>query len=574
MPVTWSRLVCRTGTIVATSSLLFGCPGSSDLPGRPGGPGVTVFRGATVITMGHRGVVDTADVVIENGLITGVLEEPPTDYDAGTSIVESAGRYLIPGLIDAHVHIKSPDEMLNYLAHGATSVFNMRLVAWHVSLRDAVDSGEVAGPRIFTAGPTHGGNQPLSVRFAALETPEDARLASRHHAVQGYDYIKIYNTIGEPALTALSSEARDLGLSVVGHIPRPIGIGALRQGQDMVAHGEEFFHTALGSWQGDHSPERLREVAEYVAETGASVTPNLTGLRNIIRMARNVNEVLDDPRAADVPTAVWHNWINSAYTRRGAQSDFADRVEGQLAVVSRLTSELYSQGVALLAGTDSSLVGFPGDSLHEELELLVNAGLPEWDALAAATRNNGAFANKHFARAAQPLGVITKGAKADVVLLAANPLDDISNVRRVAGVFANGQWTTADEFRERLNERRLRFREQRALIESFDSRWNAAEYGDALVLLNEGARQWPETPLHEYNVAMRRAMDASPDAALAFLSALEPGLEGSFVVELIRALQCQAAGDDACRETAARRSLDLVPYNARARRALANEEFR
>jgi imidazolonepropionase-like amidohydrolase len=379
---------------------------------------------------------------------------------SGTQIVEGNGRYLVPGLVDFHIHLRDESELLSYLRYGVTTVVNMRGFPDHLALAESVASGTIVGPWIVTAGPLIDGDPPIwsGSGTVVATTPEEARRAVAAQAAAGYDFIKTYNNLTPQALRAAIEEARAHGLAVVGHLPRnPDRATALQKALDaglaMIPHAEEIFFTYLGG-SGDAGmtgappaadPARIRAAARLVAEAGAAVTPNLSFVAMTARMLEDLDAVLGHPESGYLSTDVLAMWREQNPTRRDDLERFAAREVVKRQAVEALTLELQRAGVPLLLGTDASAPGmYPGESAILELEELVRAGLTPFEALTAGTRTAGEFLARRVP-ASRPIGTMAPGKSADLVLVDGNPLEDVSRMRDPAGIVLRGQWLPREE---------------------------------------------------------------------------------------------------------------------------------
>jgi hypothetical protein len=220
-----------------------------------------------------------------------------------------------------------------------------------------------------------------------------------------------------------------------------------------VAHGEEFYYTVFGN---QPQPEaRMIEVAAEVARSGAYVTPNLSFQDAVARQWGRPDvraQMFADPRVAYLAPMSRFTW---ATPRRNYSQLPGSPMTTQLAFLKQFTHALAQAGVPLLAGTDTPLVPglLPGSGLIEELKLLEEAGLSRYEALASATRTPGEFLAKYVANA-QPVGTVTAGARADLVLVAKSPLQSLDTLREPLGVMVGGRWRTAEELAAALEQNR------------------------------------------------------------------------------------------------------------------------
>jgi imidazolonepropionase-like amidohydrolase len=335
------------------------------------------------------------------------------------------------------------------------------------NLRARVAAGVLPGPRIYTSGPIIDGEPAIFPGVSTVaRSPEEAASEVRRQLETGADLVKVYNNLRTEALRAVAATAHASSAMVWGHIPRiegrPTALPrALEAGLDVIAHGEELFFTAL--YDGVESrldsglapsakPAALMGVARLVKASGAAVIPNLSFVAMTRTQLDSLAVVWSDPQIRYLHPSILQTWREQNPSRRRDLARFDLRERGKQAVVQKLTATLNDAGVPLLLGTDASAPGmFPGKSAHLELQLLVEAGLTPFEALATGTRNPGGLLRERGSSVAS-FGILREGSRADLLLLDQNPLADIANVTRVVGVVVRGEWYS----RERIDSLRLR----------------------------------------------------------------------------------------------------------------------
>lgn len=429
----------------------------------PGQRPLAVVR-VTVIPMTQDGLIRDQTVIVEGGKITRIGPSASVQLPRNAQRIDGRGKYLMPGLVDFHVHLRDLSELPSYLAHGVTTVVHLGGPTGNVpdvlALRRRIAAGEVVGPNVYTTGRMLDGDPAIFPAVSTVvATPAEAERVVEDQYRAGVDFIKVYNNLTSDVLRAVVEAAHRRGLAVIGHIPRRDGRPqalqiALEAGQDMIAHGEEFFFTYFyGDTDGlvkdgllpRPDLSELPSIVRLVRESGVAVTPNLSFVEMTRRQIDNLDAVLSDPQARHLHPSVLAMWRQQNPARRPDLTRFSLRERGKYAFLKALIPALQSGGVLLLLGTDSSAPGmFPGKSAQLELRQLVEAGLKPHQALAAGTINAGQFIKEHV-RGAASFGTVSPGQRADLLLLEANPLTKVDNTSRIAGVIVGGRWLSKDK---------------------------------------------------------------------------------------------------------------------------------
>jgi imidazolonepropionase-like amidohydrolase len=409
---------------------------------------VTVVENVTVLPMTADGAIsENARVVIENGRITSLQGPVPL----GARRINGKGKWLIPGLTDMHVHVPSDglmrppkytteppsmffstqDMMTPYIANGVTQIFNLDSRAEHIGQRNEIESGRVLGPHMALAALINGGNSP---RGRIVNTPEAGRQAVRSARAEGYDFIKVYSDLNIETFQAIVEEAGKVRMKVVGHIPDAF-VGQLDKAFvpnfAMVAHAEEF--SKQSETFSDADAARFVQLA---LKNGSWLTPTMTTMKWIASESRGLDEMRAQPGFQYMHPLLQSKWVVANQYNRNATPARIAYFDKMVEFHVRLVRAFHTAGVPIVAGTDALTSGVvPGFSLHDELELLVSAGLKPEEALASATRLASVWLGTEVDR-----GTIEAGKRADLVLLDADPRADIRNTRKIAGVFRDGRW--------------------------------------------------------------------------------------------------------------------------------------
>ena len=415
---------------------------------RPSQSKPLVFTHVTVIDATGAPPQSDMTVIITGDRISNLGKTGRIRVPKGAQVIDGTGKFLIPGLWDMHVHLSITTEstLPAFIANGVTGVRDMggdlsQIDGW----RNRIAAGLLAGPRIVRAGPLVDGPKKTAMYRLTVNNPTEARQAVVSLKQQGVDFIKVHNRVPRDAYFALADECRKQGITFVGHIPRGISAEeASEAGQRSIEHTETLIEAAAFQ-QGStakspeqaldtYTAERRKALFALFVKNGTWYCPTLIEYHNFA--FETDPSVLDDPRQKYLaPTT--KEYIEKFFpipSRNTPVAEYAPR----RAIYQRLlglVAEMQRAGVGILAGTDPPARGvFPGFSLHDELALLVRAGLTPMGALQAATRNPAKFLGK-----LDSFGTIENGKIADLVLLEANPLENIQNTRRIAAVVIGGK---------------------------------------------------------------------------------------------------------------------------------------
>lgn len=430
--------------LLALIGVLWGCraPSATAQNVESAWVGSTAFVGIDVVPMNREVVLRAQTVVVSDGVIAamGPVGSVPIPNDALT--VDGAGKYLMPGLADLHVHIRHEMDLPVYLAHGVTTILDMgapsRLLGW----RDRLARGELDGPHLLVSYFIDGPNG----RAGVVSTTEEARSAIQKAAAANYDYVKVYNSLTSAQFAVIVEEARAAGLAVIGHGVRQPGMeGILRGGQVMIAHGEEYIYTFFGNTI-DRS--RIPAAVELTKRFGVFVLPNLSAFE-IITLQWGKPAVVDSflrlPEVRYLHESYQESWQGGRYTSRNGS------LMTRLGFLKDLTLAFARADVPLLLGSDSPGIPgmFPGASIHNDLRNMADAGLTPYQALSAGTRTAGEFVGT-TRPGSHAFGIVVPGARADLVVLEDNPLEDVANARKPEGVMIAGKWWTAGALHRHL----------------------------------------------------------------------------------------------------------------------------
>jgi imidazolonepropionase-like amidohydrolase len=427
-------------------------------------PNTFAFVNANVIPMDEDRVLSDQTVIVKYGRITELGAAQNTNIPYGSIEIDASGQYLIPALSDMHIHLEGqawnlifpPGEQFSsedldfskilfpYIANGVTTVQVMSALPEHIPLRDQINRTEILGPRLIlnrmVDGPDRAWPPPISTW---VNNSTDSRQVVIEAKEMSYDGIKVYSFLNRDCFDAILAAANEVGLPVVGHIPDALSVEyILEAGQKLIAHSEEVMKQAHGKFDA----EQIDYFASIIADSDAWITPTLTTSRKILAIFDNLQGELAAPATRfmhPMGSGIWSYLIENIYLKIPPEHHQAIR-EGFESFQRPFTKALHDQGCKLMAGTDALIpTNIPGFSIHDELEELVGIGMTPFKALRTAT----SFPKEYLG---EP-GTLGVGILAELVLLEANPLEDISSTRKIQGIMYQGSWMDRVEIDERLN---------------------------------------------------------------------------------------------------------------------------
>lgn len=425
--------------------------------------GEIVFRNVNVVPMTGDTMLALQDVVARAGVITGLGPSGSLGWSDSALVIDATGKYLLPGLAEMHAHVPPENDLqpmqevlLLFALNGVTTIRGMLGHPRHLELRTKINNGEIFGPRLYTAGPAIAGDD--------IQTPEKARSEVIAQKQAGYDFLKILMpALSKEAFDAVVATAHEVKIPFAGHVPGTVGVrGAIDAGYATIDHLDGFVESLVPgienmNWgdvglfgmfvanQADTSGipvlvQRLRERQIWVVPTQClaerwfapgNASRTFMAAPEMIYMNADELKEWSDMREQIVKSAQYDSTEIEVFRR----------------IRKQLVFECNKNRVGLLLGSDAPQVyNVPGFSAHHELRYLVEAGLTPYEALRCGTANVGRFWGR------DDLGVVKTGAVADLILLNANPLENISNTRRIEGVLLGHRWMSGAFIAETLKK--------------------------------------------------------------------------------------------------------------------------
>jgi imidazolonepropionase-like amidohydrolase len=392
-----------------------------------------VLIGATLIDITGKPPTQNSAVVIEGDRVVAAGARSAIKIPADAKVIDLTGKFLLPGLWDMHAHFYQTEFGPTYLAAGITTARDVgNDIEYGTALRDAAKQKRGLGPRMLLAGYIDGKNEDHSFDVQ-VETPEEARTAVQRYKNAGYEQIKIRDHVKLETLKVICAEAHRLGMTVTGHVPETMNaLQAVEAGMDQINH-INYVETGFFPNRKRNNPPvtvnlqapNIKNALKFFKAHGTVFDPTASVLE---LMLRPINKPIDsfEPGINEVPPE-----LLVQLNKKGEASAPPEALAMVMDVLLKLVGASYRAGIPILAGTD---VGVPGHTLHRELELYVKAGLTPLEAIQAAT-----IVPAHVMQLDNEVGTIEAGKRADLIVLDANPLENISNIRRIRYVVTQGR---------------------------------------------------------------------------------------------------------------------------------------
>lgn len=447
---------------------------------------VVAFINVNVIPMDRERVIRNQTVIVRNNTIAAIGDAKRINVPAGAQKVDGTDKFLIPGLMDMHVHLFSDDEFPDALAedefkvmiaYGVTTIRLMIGTPEQLVLREKSAKGEILAPTIFAASPhLTGRKQPNAY---VVTTEAEARAAVVKSKRDGYDFIKVTTYLAPEVYEAIVDEASKQNIRVVGHADsRSVGLQRALKARQQIEHLDSYLEALLpdnapvkGSvsdiyvynpknWESiDYLDEKkIPELARLTVKANPFVTPTLHLFKFTFGKGRSEESFMAQPDIRFYPRKTIDQWTRASKRYLSTAAPVEKR-EKYVRVRNQIVKAIYDAGGRIMAGSDTpEWLMLYGHTLHLELIDLRDAGLSNYAALETATRNPAMYLGL-----LDQTGTIEKRKRGDLVLLDANPLDDIANTQKRAGVMIKGQYFTQTEMDRWLDEIAPRF--QHALDE-------------------------------------------------------------------------------------------------------------
>lgn len=409
------------------------------------------FVNVNVLPMTGNQVLSNQTVIIKNGKITQIGSSKSIKASKKALKINGKSKYLMPGLSEMHAHIPIPQNNDNsnvretlflYLSNGVTVIRGMLGNPYHLTLREQAAKGEVLSPRIFTSSPSLNGN--------TVPTKEEARTKVTQYQKDGYDFLKIHPGIQLDVFEELVKTAREVGITFSGHVPVAVGVRrAIDFKYASIDHLDGYVEGLVpasanvdpntGGLFGFNFTDQtdanlIPELIQKTKEKGVWIVPTQALLERWTS-PKSGEEIVQEPEMQYMNPGVRFQWRGSK--QQILDNNYsAEKAKRFIDIRRKLLKGMADSGIGLLLGSDAPQVyNVPGFSIQHEMKGMVDAGISNYEVLQSGTANPAKFFGME-----NQFGVVKEGAAAELILLDANPLEDIGNIKKLNGVLIQGKW--------------------------------------------------------------------------------------------------------------------------------------
>ena len=408
---------------------------------------VTAFTNVTVVPMDANKVVPNQTVLVTGDRITAVGPAAKIAVPAAATRVEGKGKYLMPGLAEMHGHIPPPTQpksfidnvLFLYVANGVTTVRGMQGAPGQLELREAAKRGEIVSPSLYLAGPAFSGG--------SVKTPEEAVARVRQQKAEGWDLLKVLPGLSRASYDAMARTAKESGIRFGGHVPADVGVlHALESGQDSIDHLDGMAEMLDGRAR-EIPDAAIKDLVAKVKEAGTWQVPTLV-VWETLQGPVTLESRTSLPELKYLPADYVANWTKGLEGRLKKEGYDTSEARRYIDNRMRLFSAMHQAGVRILLGSDApQQFNVPGFSIHREMRRMADAGMSPYDVVRSGTAAVGEYFKDQ-----DRFGTIAQGQRADLILVDANPLENLANIQKRSGVMVRGRWLTAADIDRRLAE--------------------------------------------------------------------------------------------------------------------------
>jgi imidazolonepropionase-like amidohydrolase len=410
------------------------------------------FTNVTVVPMDTNRVLENHTVVVTKDRITAVGPAGKTQVPAGATQVDGKGKYLMPGLAEMHGHVPQPkagtpfheDVLFLYVAAGVTTVRGMLGAPGQLEMREAVRRGDLIGPNLYLAGPgfSGGGGNPV-------KSVEDAEARVRQQKKEGWDLIKVLPGLTREVYDAMAKTAREVNIPFAGHVPEAVGVPhALEMGQDTIDHLDGYAEH-LGGQAKPVDDKGIQDLVQRTVKAGTWNVPTLV-VWETLRGPVTLESRKAMPGLQYLPRPMVEGWTKAVQNRLASPKYDAEAARIYIENRMRIMTALYKGGAGILLGSDApQQFNTPGFSIYPEMKRMADAGMTTFDVIKSGTASVGEYYKE---RAKDAFGTVAVGQRADLILVDANPLQNLDHLEKRSGVMVRGRWLPQAEIDKQLKQ--------------------------------------------------------------------------------------------------------------------------
>ncbi len=424
--------------------------------------GSIIISNVNIIDVRDGTVIENQHLLIDDGKITRISDQAFSTSNQVNQI-DGSGKYLLPGLAEMHAHIPSPDwgrknyeeTLFLYLSNGVTTIRGMLGHPVHLEMRARAKRNELLSPRIFSSSPSLNGNTVTSI--------EEARTKVAAYKNDGYDFLKLHPGLKLDVFNEIVKTANEVGIPYAGHVSVDVGIRrALESKYATVDHVDGFLEGLVPESAGVNPSDNGFFGYNFTDLADTSMIGELVSMTVVNKVwvvptqslfdrwfsSDSANVFVEAPEMKYMPKSTLESWVNRKNSILSNPDFNAEQQQTFNSIRRQLIYQLQKNGHGLLLGSDAPQVfNVPGFSIHHELKGIVDAGLTTLEAIQSGTINPAIFFNMEG-----EFGEIVEGASADLILLSANPLDNLDKLRNPDGVMVRGRWLSRSDIDKRLEE--------------------------------------------------------------------------------------------------------------------------
>ncbi|GMN09252.1 amidohydrolase family protein [Croceitalea sp. MTPC9] len=423
-------------------------------------PTATLLSNVHIVDVTNGKLIENQHIVIDSAKIQAILTEV-TNANQYQNVIDGKNGYLIPGLAEMHAHIPPPtvskerleEVLFLYLSNGITTIRGMLGNETHLTLRENIANGKVLGPRVFTSSPSLNGN--------SVKTKAEAIAKVTAYQKAGFDFLKIHPGIQRDVFDQVVTTGNEVGIPFAGHVPVDVGIRhALESNYASIDHIDGFLEglvpesenvdpTTNGFFGYNFTPladiGKIDELVSLSKEHKVWIVPTQSLFERWFAPI-TADELLQQPEMKYMPKATLENW-KQVKERYMADNSFSTAQWQQFDSIRKsLLAALSKNGHGILLGSDApQLFNVPGFSIHHEIDGMLGAGMTQLEILQSGTTNPAIFFGME-----DTFGQVKEGLVADMVVLEANPLENLKALKQIQGVMLKGKWISKTEIEERL----------------------------------------------------------------------------------------------------------------------------